>query len=175
MAMKERQPLASYESIFRLPRPRQVRLKAVPKILLGAFPVASAFLFYFNVQEIRNLLQMGAHLSQFDGVSFELIFPVLMIAASSVTLWMVRRDKALLRDGEFAMGVVTHQRLTGRRRKTSRIRYQFRSLSGQMLQGAGTDYSRRVRVDMTVPVFYKRENPEMNVTLCAATCELRVG
>jgi hypothetical protein len=72
------------------------------------------------------------------------------------------------------VAVATHQELFGRHKSSSRIKYRFRSVSGEMFQGAGTDYSRRFRVDMTVPVFYKPENPKMNVALCAATCEWRV-
>jgi hypothetical protein len=117
---------------------------------------------------------MGSHLPLFQGEYLDFIFPSLMIIVASVTLWMVIRDRILLKNGELAVAVVTQQELFGRHKSSSRIRYRFTSSSGEIFQGAGTDYSRRVRVDTTVPVFYKPENPKMNVALCAATCELRV-
>lgn len=174
MFTSEGQLAGSHESIFDLPRPRRVRVKAIAQIIIGTLPAGSAFLFYFDVRVIRAFHQMGSNLPEFRGEFLELIFPTLMIVASSVTLWLVLRDKGLLKYGEVAQGVVTHQELFGRgRRKKSRIWYRFRSVSGQMLQGTGTDYSAKVRVDMTVPVFYRLENPARNVALCAATCELR--
>ena len=60
-------------------------------------------------------------------------------------------------------------------RKQSRIRYRFNDPAGQLFQGTGIDYSQRLRVDMTVPVFYKPENPDKNVSLCTAICELRTN
>jgi hypothetical protein len=102
-----------------------------------------------------------------------------MIAISSATYWKVRRDKALLRDGDLAIGVVTHQKLVamgggrGGRRKQSRIRYRFKDPAGQLFQGTGTDDSQRLEANMAVPVFYKPENPEKNVSICTAVCVLR--
>ncbi len=139
--------------------------------MLVALPAVSTFLFYSDVQVIHSRYRMGSNLPEFQGEYLELIFPSLMVVVCTVTLWMVFRDKFLLKSGELAVAVVTHQELFGRR--CSRIRYRFRSVSGEIFQGEGTDYSRKVRVDMTVPVFYKSENPNMNVALCAATCELR--
>jgi hypothetical protein len=164
----------SRESTFDLPRPRIVRVKMVPQIMLVALPLVAAFLFYSDAQVISSPHRIGSHLPQFQGAYLEFIFPSLMIIVSSVTLWMVRRDLMLLKNGGLAMAVVIHQEMTGRRRSQSTIWYRFRTTSGETYQGTGTDYSRKVRVDMTVPVFYKPENPTVNVALCAATCELRV-
>ena len=55
----------------------------------------------------------------------------------------------------------------------SKIRYEFKDATGRLVKGGGTDESWKLYEDMEVPVFYDPENPEKNVTLCAATCELR--
>jgi hypothetical protein len=157
MATAGQQQFDGYEFIFGVPKPRRVRVKTMASIILGALPLASAFLAYSSVQTIRASLQVGAKLSVLNPVVFELVFLSILMAVSSVTYWMVRRDKAVLMDGELALGVV-HQRLVevrggrGGRRKQSRVRYRFKDASGQLFQDPGTDYSRRLRVDMTVPI-----------------------
>jgi hypothetical protein len=179
MEAAEQQKSGRYEFLLGAPRPRRVRIKAVTRIILGALPLASMILIYAGMQTMHVSHQIGAHLSPLDPVVFEFFVPTILIAISSVTFWIVRRDKALLRDGELALGIVTHQKLVevrggrGGRRKQSRVRYRFKDASGQLFQGTGTDYSGRLRVDMTVPVFYKPENPEKNVSICTAMCELR--
>ena len=85
-----------------------------------------------------------------------------------------------MRNGELVVAVVTHQRLVEVRgrsgtRKRNRVRYRFKDASGQLYQGTGTDYSRRLRADMTVPVFYDPTDPERNVAICTASCELEEG
>jgi hypothetical protein len=178
METREQKLSPSYEYIFSLSKPRRVHVKAVTRIILGALPLASVFLIYAGVQTMRASDQIGTHLSPLDPVVFEFVFPAILIAISSATFWTVRRDKALLRDGELAIGVVTHQKLIavrggrGGRRKQSRVRYRYKDAPGQLFQGTGTDYSRGLRVDMTVPVFYKPEDPEKNVSICTAICEL---
>ncbi|SRR5260370_28616115 len=181
METREEQLFGCYESILGLPRPRRVHVKAVSWIVIGSLPLASVFLFYAGVQAVRSLHQLGTHSSPIAPVVFEFIFPAILIAISSGTYWKVRRDMALLRDGELTIGVVTHQKLVavaggrGGRRKQSRIRYRFKDPAGQLFQGTGTDHSRRLRVDMTVPVFYKPGDPEKNVSICTAVCELRTN
>jgi hypothetical protein len=178
METREQKLSPSYEYIFSLSKPRRVHVKAVTRIILGALPLASVFLIYAGVQTMRASDQIGTHLSPLDLVVLEFVFPAILIAISSATFWTVRRDKALLRDGELAIGVVTHQRVIavrggrGGSRKQSRIRYRFKDPAGQLFQGTGTDHSQRLQVNMTVPVFYKPENPEKNVSICTAVCEL---
>jgi hypothetical protein len=101
-----------------------------------------------------------------------------LIVISGITFWRVRRDKTLLRDGALTAAVVTHQKRMaaggrGGGRKHSRIRYRFKDASGQMFQGTDADDSLTFFVDMIVPVFYNPENPERNVAMCSALCELR--
>jgi hypothetical protein len=179
MQTREEQLFGCYESILKLPRPRRVHVKAIGWIILGSLPPASVFMIYAGVQTIRPLHQIGAYSSTPVPAIFAFVFAAILIAISSATYWKVRRDRALLRGGELAIGVVTHQKWVavrggrGGTRKQSRVRYRFKDPAGELFQGTGTDYSRRLRVDMTVPVFYKLEDPEKNVSICTAVCELR--
>jgi hypothetical protein len=69
---------------------------------------------------------------------------------------------------------VTYQELVrGRKATWSQVRYRFNDASGQLYQGTGRDYSRRLRVEMTVPVFYDAKDPEKNVSIRTAVCELK--
>jgi hypothetical protein len=179
MQTREEKLSTRYEYIFSLSKPRRVQVNAVAQIIIGSLPIASIFLIYSGVQTMRAMRQINTQASLLYPVLVEFVFPAILIAISSATYWKVRRDKALLRDGDLAIGVVTHQKLVpmgggrGGRRKQSRIRYRFKDPAGQLFQGTGTDRSQRLQVNMTVPVFYKAENPEKNVSICAATCELR--
>ncbi len=181
MATIEEQQSAQYQSLFRASKPRRVRIKAFTQITLGAFPIAAIILMYFGVVEILNRGQPGPHLSPIMVVVFNFLFPAILLVVSGMTFCTARRDRDLMREGELALGVVTHQKLVevrggrGGRRTKSRVRYRFKDASGQLYQGTGTDYSRRLRVEMTVPVFYDPKDPERNVAICTATCELEDG
>ena len=174
--MKE-QPFAQYQNLFETSRPRAVRIRTLNRIALVAFPLAGVVLLYLNATEILNLPQPRINSSRIVGVMLGLVFAAILLVAGCVTAWRVRRDRELMRNGELVVAVVTHQRLVelrGRRgtKKKSRVRYRFKDPSGQLYQGTGTDYSRRLRVDMTVPVFYDSSDPERNVAICTASCEL---
>jgi hypothetical protein len=167
-----------YRRLFEAPRPRSVRIKTLNCIWLVAFPGAAVLVIYFGVQEALRLRQLGTDSALSVGAMFDFVFSAVMLTASSVIFWIVRRDKKLLKDGELAVGVVTHQKLVktggrGGRRTQSKVRYRFKDSSGQLYQGTGTDHSRDLRVEMTVPVFYDPEDPDKNVALCTASCELR--
>jgi hypothetical protein len=177
MEKPEQQPFDHYGFIYELPTPRRVRVGPVHRVLIGALPVASVFLIYSGVQELQSSRQIGTHWSFLDSAYFEIFTPVILIVISGIALWRVRRDAALLRDGALVEGVVTHQKQVaagGRgNRKVNRVRYRFNDASSQMFQGTARDETGKLRVDMTVPVFYDPKNPERNVAICSACCELR--
>jgi hypothetical protein len=178
METKEEQLPVGYEYIFSLPKPRRVQTNAVTLIIIGSLPLASIFLVYFGLQTYLNYRQVSTKPSFLYPATLGLVVPAILIAISSYTFWRFRRDTALLRNGELAIGVVTHQKLIlvggrGGRRTQSRIRYRFKDPAGQLFQGTGTDNSKKLLVNMAVPVFYKAEDPEQNVSICTAICELR--
>jgi hypothetical protein len=166
-----------YGRLFEAPKPRKVRVKTLPLMVMVVLPVATLIQFCFAIQARLSFHnKLGSFLSSFNAI-LEFFFPMLLIVVSGVTSWMVLRHRELLRIGELAVGVVTHQKLVkaggrGGNRAKSKIRYCFKSVSGELFQGTGTDDSRRLLVGMTVPVFYSLKDPETNVTLCTALCEL---
>jgi hypothetical protein len=165
---------SEYRSLFDAPRPRQVRIRTAPKILLGTLPIAAMLLIYFGILELLTFRELGANLTSIFYVVFNFFASPIMIAVSIVTFGRVRRDKKLLKNGELAVGTVTYQELVrGRKSTWSQVRYRFNDASGQLYQDTGRDYSRRLRVEMTVPVFYDAKDPETNVALCTASCRLK--
>lgn len=174
--MKE-QPFAPYQNLFEASKPRAVRIRALNRIALVAFPLTGVVLVYLNATEILNLPRPRISAPQIVGFVLGLVLAAILLIAGCVTAYKVRRDRELMRNGELVVAVVTHQRLVqmqGRRgtKKRSRVRYRFKDPSGQLYQGTGTDYSRKLRVDMAVPVFYDPTDPERNVSVCTASCEL---
>ena len=169
---------ASYAYILSLPKPRRVQANALTLIIIGSLPLASIFLVYSGLQTFLSLRQASTKQSFLYPATLGLLVPAILIVISSYAFWKLRRDMALLRYGELAIGVVTHQKLVlisgrGGRRRQSRIRYRFKDPAGQLFQGTGTDNSKKLLVNMAVPVFYKAEDPEQNVSICTAICELR--
>jgi hypothetical protein len=180
MEIKEEQLPLGYEYIFSLPKPRRVQTSAVTLIIIGSLPLASIFLVYSGLQIYLSLRQVSTKPSFPYLATLGLLVPAILIAVSGYTFWKFRRDVALLRNGELAIGRVTHQKLVrvgrhGGKRTQSRIRYCFKDPAGQLFQGTGIDNSKIFLVNMALPVFYKAEDPEQNVSICTAICELRPG
>jgi hypothetical protein len=178
METKEGQLPARYAYILSLPKPRRVQANALTLIIIGSLPLASIFLAYSGLQAFLSLRQGSTKPSFLYSATLGLLVAAILIAISSYTFWKFRRDTTLLKYGELAIGVVTHQKLIlvgarAGRRTQSRIRYRFKDPAGQLFQGTGTDNSKKLLVNMAVPVFYKAEDPEQNVSICTAICELR--
>jgi hypothetical protein len=163
METRDEQLSSTYEYILSVPKPRRVQANPMILIIIGSLPIASVFLIYSGVQTIRTPQQISSQVSLLYPVVVGFISPVILLAISGATYWKLRRDAALLRDGELAIGIVTHQKLIavrggrGGRRPQSRIRYRFKDPAGQLFQGTGTDHSRKLQVNMAVPVFYNRK------------------
>jgi hypothetical protein len=95
---------SEYRYLFDVPRPRQVRIRTVPKILLGTLPIAAMLLIYFGILELLTFRELGVNLSSIFYVVSNFFASPIMIAVSIVTFGRVRRDKKLLRNGELAVG-----------------------------------------------------------------------
>ncbi len=179
MKTSDEQLSSSYEYILSVPKPRPVQANPMILIIIGSLPIAAVFLIYSGVQTIRSSQQTSSHATVLYPVVVGFLSPVMLGGLHCATYWKLRRDAALLRNGELAIGVVTHQKLIavrggrGGRRQQSRIRYRFKDPAGQLFQGTGTARRRQLQEDMTVPVFYKPEDPEKNVSICTAVCELK--
>jgi hypothetical protein len=126
---------SEYRSLFAAPRPRQVRIRTAPKILLGTLPIAAILLIYFGILELLTFRELGANSSSIFDVAFNFFASPIMIAVSIVTFRRVRRDRKLLREGELAVGSVTHREVVkGGRTTKSRVRYRFKDRCGQLFQ-----------------------------------------
>jgi hypothetical protein len=171
METKEAQLPASHAYILSLPKPRRVQANPLTLIIIGSLPLVSIFLIYSGFQSVNTK-------PSFLSATLGLLVPVILIATSSFTLWKLRRDMNLLKYGELAIGVVARQKLVfaggrGGRRTRSKIRYCFKDPAGQLFQGTCTDNSKKLLVNMPVPVFYKAGDPEQNVSICTTVCELK--
>jgi hypothetical protein len=181
METKDEQLPARYAYILGLPKPRRVQANPLMLIIIGSLPLSSIFLIYSGLQSFLSLRQVSARQS-FQSFLYPatvgLLVPAILIAISSYTSWKLRRDMTLLKYGELAIGVVVRQKLVlvgarGGRRTRSKIRYCFKDPTGQLFQGTCSDNSKKLLVNMPLPVFYKAEDPEQNVSICTTSCELK--
>lgn len=152
-----------------------MRIRPVPKILLATLPISAMLLIFFGIRELATIQEVPASSSSVTDVILNFLFSPIMIAASIVTFWKVRRDRKLLRDGELAVGIVTHQELVKGRTTNSRVRYRFNDASGQLYQGKGWDRSFKLKPAMSVIVFYDSKHPGKNILTSTAICELRTN
>jgi hypothetical protein len=160
----------AYQHMRALPKPRQVRLKAVPRVIYIAFPLSWILITYFGFKIFRNGLAPSSLLPD--------LAPLLIIlgvwwALSIIIMRRARKDRRLLEEGDFAIATVTHQELTGGRHPRSRITYDFKDTGGVEVHCETTDNSRMLYEEMETPVFYDPANPAKNVPLVCASCELR--
>jgi hypothetical protein len=56
--------------------------------------------------------------------------------------------------------------------KGSSIEYEFSDYQGQTHRGLGSDRTEKLYEDMTVPVFYDRDNPKRQIAYCATLHEI---
>jgi hypothetical protein len=169
----ERIPVDTHLYVSALSKPRTVRFKPVARFITIAFAISWIFIVYFGYQMVRDEIVVSGLLATLRDLGPLLLFALIWSVIGITTIRSARRDRKLLAEGEIAIAIVTHQALGGERHQQSKIRYEFKDATGRLVKGGGTDESWKLYENMEVPVFYDPENPEKNVTLCAATCELR--
>jgi len=81
----------------------------------------------------------------------------------------VDRERDLLTNGEVAPAKILEKLGS---RSASAIKYEFADLTGERHVKIGTDYTQRLEVGMSVPVFYDRGNPDRQVPACGAFHEV---
>ena len=75
----------------------------------------------------------------------------------------------LFRDGDVALArVLTKSRVQQGRTTFSKIDFEFRANSGQLVRNHQKDLSETVFEEMTIPVFYDSLDPSKNTALCAS-------
>jgi hypothetical protein len=159
-----------YQQWLNLSKPRRVRFKFVPGFILIAFPVAMILVVIFGAQFGPDAIR-GSR--AFRDVLPLLIFVLVISALAISTIRNSLRDRKLMTEGNLAIATVTSQGSTGGRHPKSKIRYKFMDAAGQMIEGEGTDNSWEIYEDMEMLVFYKPEDPKINVPICGASCELK--
>ena len=146
-----------------LPRPRRVRLRVPASLLiillfLVLLPVGVIFLKTHHPAAARG------HVNSSGFLAVPIIFVVLIV----VPYFRDKISAPLLRDGELALARVTYQEnIQVGKSSYSRIAYEFKTSSGQLIQERAKDLTYSIYEDMTIPVFYDPADPSKNVTPCA--------
>lgn len=153
----------SLQRLQALPRPRRVRFRAPTSLLiillfLVLLPIGVVYLMTHHPAAARG------HVNPSGFLAMPIIFVVLIV----VPYFRDKRNQPLLRDGELSLGRVTYQEnIQVGKSSYSRIAYEFKTPSGQLIQDRAKDLTYSVYEDMTIPVFYDPANPSKNVTPCA--------
>lgn len=153
----------SLQRLQALPRPRRVRFRAPTSLLiillfLVLLPIGVVYLMTHHPASARG------HVNPSGFLAMPIIFVVLIV----VPYFRDKRNQPLLRDGELSLGRVTYQEnIQVGKSSYSRIAYEFKTPSGQLIQDRAKDLTYSVYEDMTIPVFYDPANPSKNVTPCA--------
>ena len=147
-------------------RPRRVRFRfPMAIVIMLLFVVLVGFLAYYFPQHATRPSR-NAH-----GVTITspfLVVLVFIVILAGVPFVRDRRRLPLMRDGELALGKVIYQENVSRGKSSySRIGYEFRTNSGQLIQDQAKDLTFSVYEDMSIPLFYDPANPSKNVTPCA--------
>jgi hypothetical protein len=160
--------LADHQTLYlqSLQKPRRVRLKPVPRIISIAFPLTAVLIAIFGYAAVRRSNRLR------DLVPF-LLFAFIFAVIGLMTVKTARRDRRLLREGEFAIATVTGQQLAGGgKNRRSAIQYQYKTAAGLSVEGKATDDTWSLYEDMEIVVFYDPAHPSESVPLVCASCKL---
>lgn len=152
-----------------LPRPRTVVTAWRDRIILLAILAFSCIWATLWTRGIYTSWQKGNKTWSLIALFF-LAFLILM------TLLEMRRElrnRALLIDGELALGRVTHQRTTGTKTRKSEVSYEFTDAVGRTVTGRGYDWTKKYVENMPLIVFYEPRDPSQNVSICTTLWKLR--
>ncbi len=158
----------SLQMLQSLPRPREVRFR-----LQGGSPIIIVFGLVAIVSAMA-FAAMSSHPHSNRSPDFAFAFPLLFILLILGTVLIVpylqeKRNRPLVSDGEVTVARVTAQRTIQQGKASySRIDYEFKTVSGQVVRNSCRDLTGLVFEDMTVPVFYDPLDPSKNVAACAS-------
>ena len=82
-----------------------------------------------------------------------------LAAAAALMLWRVRQEWLLLSEGRAAQARVVSVTVTDKKRRTTRIAFEFETLSGATCRSTSVAASKPPPVGSTVPIVYHRERP----------------
>jgi uncharacterized protein (DUF983 family) len=150
-----------------LPRPRKVQIRfakglAIMLVAVGLLAFTGFYVAAHSAARVPN------HRGGTTVTSPFLIMAVFFVILVLVPFFRDKKAMPLLRDGELALGRVTFQQNVSQGKSSySRIGYEFKTNSGQLIQDQAKDLTFSLYEDMTIPVFYDPQNPSKNVTPCA--------
>jgi hypothetical protein len=159
--------LPSVQLLLSLPRPRRVRVALTGT--LGLIVLLSAVILLC----LMLMVPFTSHDSPIDSKNSPLV-PILLITfvVSVMVVPAIFREKrnwSLFRDGDVALARVLAQSRAQQGRTTySKIDFEFRANSGQLVHNSQKDLSEKVFEEMTIPVFYDPLDPSKNTALCAS-------
>jgi uncharacterized protein (DUF983 family) len=159
-----------------MPRPRRVRFR-VPGALITVLALAVILGFgglYIATQAKPSRLSRGTpNVQVHSNLSGILVVPIVFVVLLVVPYFRDKRNLPLMRDGELALGKVTYQEnIQAGKSSYSRIGYEFKTSSGQLIQDQAKDLTYAIYEDMIIPVFYDATNPARNVTPCATYLQI---
>lgn len=171
LAIAQPPPDSSLQMLQALPRPRGVRFR-----LQGSLGVVAVLVVAVVGLAVFFLTGAQAHGRKFhDGKdSLLMLLPLVFLLFVFVLLIVVpllreKRNVPLLRDGELAFGrVLAQQTVQQGKASFSKIEFEFRTSSGQLVRNSQRDLSGQVFEDMMIPVFYDPLDPTKNTALCAS-------
>jgi len=151
-----------------MPRPRRVRFRvpgALASVLVLTMVLGIGGLWIATSLKADRSTGNVRVRSNPSGI---LVVPIVFVVLLVVPYFRDKRHLPLMRDGELALGRVTYQQNTSQGKSSySRIGYEFKTTSGQLIQDQAKDLTYTVYEDMIIPVFYDPTNPARNVTPCA--------
>lgn len=152
-----------------VPCPRPVRMSRRGKStagLVAAILLVSMSMFVAGLSTQSKAADGNPGSAQF--VKFAL--PIgLILAMVPFLLLTILRQKKLIAEGDLAIARVTERRLA---RHGPTIRYEFKTPSGEHLDGGASDGTGQLSAGMSVPVFYNPRNPKRQLALCASFFEV---
>ena len=149
---------ATNQILTEFPPPRPVRLSKWGKRVLV---VAAA---WWVVTFALNAAKFWVHPAPILGSSLFPVMGVFLIAAVLILLCLYLWQRHLLSNGEVAIARVTERIYL----RSTRVRYEFRTDSGQQLHKVATDQTGKIFAGMSVPVFYDPKHPKRQIALCAS-------
>lgn len=160
----------SLQMLQSLPRPRRVRFRFGGSLFLGSIVVVA---FLTGLIYAFTLLRVNARHLPTNRNDFAVLLPflfmlVIFVIIAVVPLVREKRNLPLLRDGELVFARITAQQTVQQGKSSySRIDYEFKTNTGQLVQNSVKDLTNSVFEDMTVPVFYDPADPSKNIPSCA--------
>jgi hypothetical protein len=162
----------SFERLRMVGRPRAIRLKTSMRIFIAVYAILFGSLCYgaFLVAE-RGRTAPGST-NPLPNVIWLAMFGLIWSLIAFSMFRSILRDRALLTDGEVALGTVTAQSYAGGENRESRIVYEFKDAAGRTISGKCSDRTRKLFEEMQTPIFYDATSPDRNVALAGATYDL---